>query len=85
MRTKRGGYKQIKPRQGKPRVRLRATGINAAPREPDKVRLAAVSAPTPERAALYDWRKWGQDVLLEPLNAGLKRYTRHRAPAHLWA
>lgn len=79
MRTKRGGYKQTKPKQGTPRVRLKVTANNS--KVPDRVRLATVSsAPFPS-----DWRSWGPDTLLEPLNAGLRRYTRHRAPSHLWA
>jgi hypothetical protein len=79
MRTKRGGFRPEKPKQGTPRVRLKATAKN--PKVSDRVRLATVSsAPFPA-----DWRSWGQDTILEPLNAGLKRYTRHRAPLHLWA
>lgn len=73
MRTKRGGFRPNKPKQGRPKVRLTVTA--AAPvKVPTRIRLAVVSAPSRRAAAQFGWRLWGPFVPLEPLDAGLKRF-----------
>lgn len=72
MRTKRGGYRHTKPK-------------SKAPVSPgDQERLAAVSGRKVNKT-LVDWRNWGENRALEPMDAGLLRILKRRAPRHLWA
>lgn len=83
VRTKRGGYKHTKSRQGTPRVRIRATGVAEAVKSIDQVRLATISARG--RARDDTWKDWGPEKVLEPPKAGLLRILARRAPRYLWA